>query len=86
MLGTDICYAPVLSFEEAIAHPHNQARATFAENEGIRQAAPAPRFSRTQPRLPDLAVAQGANTDEILADLGLSRDEVSALRASGAVA
>jgi alpha-methylacyl-CoA racemase len=86
MLGTDICYAPVLSFEEAIAHPHNQARTTFAENEGIRQAAPAPRFSRTQPRLPDLAVAQGANTDEILADLGLSRDEVSALRASGAVA
>ena len=86
MLGTDICYAPVLSFEEAIAHPHNQARATFANNGGVKQAAPAPRFSRTEPELPGLAVAQGANTDEILADLGLSREQISTLRAQGAVA
>ena len=86
MLGTDICYAPVLSFEEAIEHPHNKARSTFVESGGITQAAPAPRFSRTEPELPSVAVAQGENTDEILANLGLSKDEISTLRTEGAVA
>ena len=46
MLGTDICYAPVLTFDEARAHPHNAERQTFVEQDGIHQAAPAPRFSR----------------------------------------
>jgi len=86
MLGTDICYAPVLSFDEAVAHPHNQARQTFVEQDGIRQAAPAPRFSRTAAELPTTAVAPGAQTDEILAGLGLSAAAVAELRASGAVA
>ncbi len=86
MLGTDICYAPVLNFDEAISHPHNQARQTFVEHQGVRQAAPAPRFSRTAPQLPDGAVAPGAQTDEVLADLGLSADDIAALRGSGAVA
>jgi len=86
MLGTDICYAPVLSFEDAIAHPHNLARGTFAEQGGINQAAPAPRFSRTEPVLPSAAVAPGAHTREILEDLGLSADAITALKDSGAVA
>jgi len=86
MLGTDICYAPVLNFEEAIAHPHNQARATFVENDGVKQAAPGPRFSRTEPELPGLAVAPGEHTDTILRDLGLSDDAIATLRANGAVA
>ncbi len=85
MLGTDICYAPVLNFEEAMANPHNQARQTFKENSGVKQAAPAPRFSRTEPQLPDVAVAPGANTDEILLSLGLSTAEVESLKAAGAV-
>jgi len=86
MLGTDICYAPVLSFTEAAAHPHNQARNTFVERDGITQAAPAPRFSRTAPELPDAAVAPGAQTDEILSGLGLSQADIAELRSSGAVA
>ena len=86
MLGTDICYAPVLDFEEAMAHPHNQTRETFKENAGVKQAAPAPRFSRTAPQLPDVAVAPGANTEEILLNLGLSAAEVDSLKVSGAVA
>ena len=32
MLGTDICYAPILNFEEAVDHPHNQARQTFVKS------------------------------------------------------
>ena len=86
MLGTDICYAPILNFEEAIEHPHNAARATFVEQDGVRQAAPAPRFSRTEPELPASAGAPGAETDEILAGVGLDASAIASLRASGAVA
>jgi alpha-methylacyl-CoA racemase len=45
--GTDVCFAPVLSLGEAPTHPHNQFRKTFVEINGVVQAAPAPRFSRT---------------------------------------
>jgi alpha-methylacyl-CoA racemase len=44
--GFDACVAPVLSMAEAPAHPHNAARGTFAEIDGLIQPAPAPRFSR----------------------------------------
>jgi len=45
--GSDVCFAPVLSFGEAPAHPHLRARGSFVEIEGVTQPAPAPRFSRT---------------------------------------
>ena len=86
MLGTDICYAPVLTFEEAVAHEHNAGRQTFVESSGVTQAAPAPRFSRTEPELPAVAVAPGSATDEILAEAGFSDEQIAGLRASGAVA
>lgn len=47
MEGKDICFAPVLSLSEAPHHPHNVARGTFIEIDGVLQPAPAPRFSRT---------------------------------------
>ena len=47
MDGTDICFAPVLSLAEAPRHPHNAARGTFVEQDGMIQPAPAPRFSET---------------------------------------
>ena len=45
--GGENCFAPVLSMEEAAAHPHNVARGTFVEVDGVRQPAPAPRMSKT---------------------------------------
>ena len=51
MEGTDICFAPVLDMDEAPAHPHNRARKTFIEIDGVTQPAPAPRFSRTVPQV-----------------------------------
>ena len=45
--GSDACFAPVLSFTEARAHPHNAARGTFVNRGRVDQPAPAPRFSRT---------------------------------------
>jgi len=45
--GSDACFAPVLDWDEAPQHAHNQARGTFVELDGVVQPAPAPRFSRT---------------------------------------
>lgn len=45
--GTDACVTPVLTFAEASAHPHLAHRETLVEVDGVTQAAPAPRFSRT---------------------------------------
>ncbi|WP_370152796.1 CaiB/BaiF CoA transferase family protein [Ferrovibrio sp.] len=47
MEGSDICFAPILSLEEAPRHPHMAARETFVAPDGVTQPAPAPRFSRT---------------------------------------
>ena len=48
----DACFAPVLSPAEAPLHPHLRERVTFIEIGGVRQPAPAPRFSRTVPPQP----------------------------------
>jgi alpha-methylacyl-CoA racemase len=53
--GTDACVTPVLAPAEAYRHPHNAARGTFVEVGGIRQPAPAPRFSRTPAAVPHRA-------------------------------
>jgi alpha-methylacyl-CoA racemase len=50
--GTDACFAPVLGLSEAPAHPHNAARGTFVEIDGVVQNAPAPRFSRSRTGMP----------------------------------
>ncbi|MFJ4453152.1 CaiB/BaiF CoA transferase family protein [Pseudomonas sp. NPDC089392] len=55
--GTDVCFAPVLDWEEAPQHAHNQARETFLTVGGVVQPAPAPRFSRTSPATPQPARA-----------------------------
>ena len=86
MLGTDICYAPVLSFAEAQKHQHNVDRQTFVEVDGVPQAAPAPRFDRTPPEVPPAAATAGEHTDSILAGAGFDADEIARLRESGAVA
>lgn len=52
MEGTDVCFAPVLSMAEAPSHPHNVARGTFVEVDGVTQPAPAPRYSRTKNAAP----------------------------------
>ena len=38
--GTDACFAPVLTMEEAPHHPHNVARGSFIEIDGVVQPAP----------------------------------------------
>ena len=84
MEHTDVCFAPVLRMDEAYDHPHNVARQTFVEVEGIRQPAPAPRFSRTVPQLGQPPARRGEHTREVLVDWGLDPNRVDELIASGA--
>jgi alpha-methylacyl-CoA racemase len=67
----DACVTPVLAFSEVADHPHVQARGTLIELDGVPQAAPAPRFSRTPAGLPTAPGVPGADTAEVLADWGV---------------
>jgi len=70
--GTDVCFAPVLSMAEAPEHHHNAARETFVEVGGLKQPAPAPRFSRTPAAIQGPPGANGEETAKILGDWGIS--------------
>jgi alpha-methylacyl-CoA racemase len=75
--GHDICFAPVLGFDEAAAHPHNVAREAFVTAAGVRQPAPAPRYSASStvaPRMADQRDDAGT-----LRELGFDPDEIAAL-------
>lgn len=86
MEHTDVCFAPVLSMEEATEHPHNVERGTFTEVGGVTQQSPAPRFSRTKPEIQGPASHPGQHTDQVLADFGFDAAAVAELRESGAIA
>ena len=85
MEGTDVCFAPVLSFDEAINHPHNVARKTFVEVAGVIQPGPAPRFSRTKCEIQGAPPDLGADTETALADWGFDAAEIQALKEAGAI-
>ena len=85
MQGTDICFAPVLDYTEAAEHPHNRARGTFINIDGVTQPAPAPRFSRTECETPSTPHAEGSDTDAILGDWGFDPELIDSLRRSGAL-
>ena len=82
---SDVCYAPVLTMSEAAEHPHNIARNAFLDIDGVKQPAPAPRFSRTVPATPTTGAHPGQNTREVLAAWGIPAGEVDALIEKGAV-
>ena len=84
--GTDACFAPVLSPMDAVTHPHNVARGTYTQVDGVTQPQPAPRFSRTVSTLRNTPPAAGADTAQVLADWGIGADEVTRLQGIGAVA
>ncbi|MHB8681968.1 MAG: CaiB/BaiF CoA transferase family protein [Acidimicrobiales bacterium] len=83
--GTDACGAPVLSPWEAHHHPHNRARGTFVEVNGVVQPGPAPRFSRTPSSVQRPPPVAGQDTDEALAAWGVADERVKALRDAGAI-
>ncbi len=85
MEGSDICFAPVLTFNEAPNHSHNKARGTFTDIEGIPQPNPAPRFSRTPGFVKSPPPEYGQNTLDGLVEWGLQQSEVQDLMDQGVV-
>ncbi|MBJ19337.1 MAG: CoA transferase [bacterium] len=86
MEGTDICFAPVLSMEEAPNHPHIKHRKTYVESHGLVQPAPSPRFSRTPTELGRPPAHAGQHTDDVLASFGFSGAEIAKLKDEKAIA
>jgi alpha-methylacyl-CoA racemase len=85
MEGSDVCFAPVLSMDESMAHPHNVARASFVNVGGIMQPAPAPRFDRTKNEIRKPPSVPGEDTDRTLAAWGFSNEDIAMLHAAGAI-
>jgi alpha-methylacyl-CoA racemase len=81
--GSDACCAPVLSLSEATRHPHNVARGTYVEVDGIVQPAPAPRFSRTPSAAPRPPASAGTGAASALAEWNVPAERVSALCEAG---
>ncbi len=85
--GTDVCFAPVLSFAEAPEHPQNVARGSFVDVPGsIRQLRPAPRMSRTPGEVRPTYAYPGVDTEAVLRENGFADDEIAALADQGTVA
>jgi alpha-methylacyl-CoA racemase len=83
--GTEACVAPVLSPLEARDHPHNVARGTFVDVEGVVQPAPAPRFSRTVSSIASPPERPGSSTASALGRWGIDGARIAALRDAGAI-
>jgi len=84
--GTDACFAPVLTFAEAMAHPQIAALGTFVGDEHSTELRPLPRLS-TNPTEPRPSPPwPGANTDQVLTEAGLTTAEIDDLRSRGAIA
>lgn len=64
--GTDACFAPVLSPEEAARHPHLTARDVYSKAGGVLQANPAPRFSATPASPPSGAPSEAVDAESVL--------------------
>jgi alpha-methylacyl-CoA racemase len=84
--GTDACVAPVLKLGEVAEHPHNAERKSFAEGVGgYTFPAAAPRMSRTPGQAASEAPLPCANSEQVLTELGLSAEEIGALKESNVV-
>jgi alpha-methylacyl-CoA racemase len=82
---SDACVAPVLSFGEVEAHPHNKARATFVRRDGVLQPGPAPRYSRTRCEMGAPGRGRGVDSEAVLGDWGYAPAEIAELKERGVV-
>jgi alpha-methylacyl-CoA racemase len=73
---SDACVTPVLSPWEAHEHPHNRARGAFVEVAGLRQPAPAPRFSRTRLGVPAPHVREDRSVRDLLSAWGVDQAQL----------
>jgi len=77
--GSDACFAPVLSWSEAREHEHSTARESYIEVAGVKQPAPAPRFSRTAPGVRRPPPERGHGGAAALRDWGFADSQIESL-------
>ncbi|RME75052.1 MAG: CoA transferase [Planctomycetota bacterium] len=81
----DACVEPVRELDEAIESEHVEQRGLLVESAGARVPLPGPRLSETPARARRAAPAHGADTEELLAELGYSPEQRARLRREGVV-
>ncbi len=86
LMGSDACYAPVLTMSEALEDDHIKARGTFTVRDGVPQPSPAPRFSRTPGEIERPSPWPGQHTDAALLEWGIDAAQIEAWKTSGAIA
>ncbi|MBL8589258.1 MAG: CoA transferase [Methylobacteriaceae bacterium] len=82
----DACVSPVLSLSEAGGHPHNAARRTLHDVNGIAHPAPAPRLSHTPGAIRRAPARSGAHTADALRDWGFADAEITSGLGAGYLA
>lgn len=81
----DCCVTPVLRLEESLVDPHIVARKMVIEVDGVRQFASPIGLQGDACRAATPAPAAGADTDELLSELGFDPPAIEALRREGVV-
>jgi alpha-methylacyl-CoA racemase len=81
--GADACVSPVLELSEVASHPQAVARGSYVEVDGRVMPGPAPLFSRTPGAVRGGSRRAGADTEQVLAELGLDHAKVADLLRSG---
>lgn len=85
----DICAAPVLEMENVVTNEHNVERGMVIELDSpvgkVKQIGVAPKLSETPGAPRTTAPLIGQHTDEILAGLGFSAEQIADLRSRGVV-
>ena len=77
--GKDACVAPVLEMNEVNQHVHNTTRHLLADVDGVLQPNPSPRLSRTPGRIAKAGQKRGAETEQVLIELGYSQEKIAHL-------
>ncbi len=83
--GKDACVAPVLDLDEVADHPHNHERDLIVRIDGVPQPGAAPRLSRTPGRTEKSGAPRGAETRDLLEELGYSIQEIEGFFEKGCV-
>lgn len=86
MRAADCCCEPVLTLNEAFSHEQTRAREMVRESSSITdQLGFSYKLSDTPPRETRPAPALGENTEELLDEIGISKDERARLESSGVI-
>jgi alpha-methylacyl-CoA racemase len=83
MAGREVCFAPVLSIDEAPQHPQMRSRNVFTHFDEVLHPTPAPRFSRTPSALRRPTPSPGQHSREVLAEWKVDSAQIDALEAAG---